>query len=94
MFDFIQDMNNYESRKIGRNEVNELTVSTAFTSDEGYETAIIDKNGVHPVERYKTIEKAEKGHKIWCKEAKTVETIIKLGWLDDLVEPEVITIER
>ncbi|MFW9872524.1 MAG: hypothetical protein ACFFG0_05425 [Candidatus Thorarchaeota archaeon] len=82
---FILDMNNYDSRKIARvepEENNGIGVSTAYTSDEGYETALFDSNGVHPVERYGTKEKAEKGHKKWVDFAKegNGKKVIKLGW--------------
>lgn len=94
MFEFLKDIGNYESRKLGRTTVNGLTVSTAYTSDEGYETAIIDENGVHPVERYLSKEDAQIGHDKWCKKAETVETVTKLGGLGGLVDDQVITIIR
>ena len=94
MFNFFNDMFNYENRKIGRTEVNGIIVSTAYTSDEGYETAILDENGVHPVERYNSKSVAEIGHEKWCKAAETLETITKLGGFGGLVEDEVITISR
>lgn len=93
MFEFLNDIGNYEKRKLGKTEVNGLTVSTAYTSDEGYETALIDKNGVHPVERYPDKEAAEMGHAAWCEKAKTIETVTELGcW--GLVEDEQIQIVR
>lgn len=71
MFKFMADSNNYEDRKVALNTINRdkgyLELSTAYTSDEGYETAIIDFNGVHPVERYSNKEKAIKGHSKWKK---------------------------
>ena len=94
MFEFINDMGNYDTRKLGRTEVNGVTVSTAYTSDEGYETALLDANGVHPVERYNSKSEAEKGHEKWCKEAETVETVTKLGGFGGLVDDKVITIVR
>lgn len=93
MFQFINDIGNYESRKLGKTEVNGLIVSTAYTSDGGYETAIIDANKVHPVERYDSKEKAQTGHEKWCKEAESIETINKLGWLG-IVKDEIITLNR
>ncbi len=66
MFSFLQDLDNYESRKVGLDEAQSgIKVSTAYTSDEGYETAIIDSVGVHPVERYPDIKTAKEGHKKW-----------------------------
>lgn len=54
------------SNPIGRDILdNGLIVSTVDTSDMGPETAIIDKNGAHPVERYETVELAEEGHAKW-----------------------------
>lgn len=94
MFKFINDMGNYDTRKLGRTDVNGVTVSTAYTSDEGYETALLDANGVHPVERYDSKSEAEAGHEKWCKEAETVETVTKLGCFGGLVDDEVITIVR
>ena len=40
-------------------------ISTVQTVDMGYETAICDREGAQPVERYKTLEEAEKGHTKW-----------------------------
>lgn len=94
MFEFINDIGNYDTRKLGRTDVNGVTVSTAYTSDEGYETAILDANGVHPVERYDSKSEAEAGHREWCKKAETVETVTKLGGFGGLVDDEVITIVR
>jgi hypothetical protein len=66
MFEFFRDIGNYESRKVARDTSDcGIVVSTCYTSDEGYETALIDGNGVHPVERYPNIEKATKGHYKW-----------------------------
>ena len=84
MFEFLQDIDNYDSRKVSRTEVNGLIVSTAHTSDEGYETALLDDGtpDVHPVERYKSRELAEAGHKRWmafAKKAKNGTKIKKLG---------------
>lgn len=92
-FSFLNDCGNYESRKVGRTDVNGIIVSTAHTSDEGYETALIDKKGVHPVERYSSLKEAQIGHKQWEEKAKTIEKVIKLGaW--GCIEDESITISR
>jgi len=89
IFDFIQDIGTYDLRRIGRVEPednNGIGVSTAYTSDEGFETALLDKNGIHPVERYGTKEDAEKGHIRWVDFAKNGhgKVVKKLGfsWLD------------
>jgi len=93
MFNFLQDIGNYEDRKVGKEEVNNFIISTAYTSDEGYETAIIDENGTHPIERYSDIIKAKEGHQKWIKKAKEIKTgdeIIKLGGWSGLVEDKKI----
>jgi hypothetical protein len=86
-FSFLNDNGNYNARKVGRLEREEnggIGVSTAYTSDEGYETALLDANGAHPVERYKDEEKALLGHEKWVKFAKEYkgEKITKLFWSD------------
>lgn len=86
MFNFFNDAFNYEDRKVRRDEINGLVVSTVYTSDEGYETAILDSIGAHPVERYSSKEEAEIGHKNWCIKAETLEKITELGRLN-LVKP-------
>ena len=87
MFEFLQDINNYEERKVARDEVCGVEVSTVYTSDEGYETALCDANGVHPVQRYETREDAQAGHIVWMEKAKTVTRVVELGgfggWVDD-----------
>ena len=66
IFDFIFDANNYESRKVARDTSKcGIIVSTAYTSDEGFETALLDDSEVYPVERYETKEQAKKGHENW-----------------------------
>lgn len=95
MFDFLQDVGNYNSRKVAdKIEVNGLIVSTAYSSDEGYETAVIDREGIHPVERYTSKQEAIKGHEKWGKQARTLQKVEKLGWLDDFVESETIELKR
>jgi hypothetical protein len=94
IFDFLNDMGTYEDRKIGREYVDGLTVSTAFTSDEGYETAIGDSEGFHPVERYDSKGEAISGHEKWCKEAITLKEIIELGGLGGLVGSSVVSLKR
>lgn len=89
-----RDLTNYDSRKVDRTEINGVTVSTAYTSDYGYETAIIDENGVHPVERYGSDRKAAIcGHDNWKAKAETAEKIIKLGY-GSIVSNCKITLKR
>lgn len=94
MFEFLKDADNFEERKVNRTEINGLIVSTVLTSDEGYETAILDANGTHPVERYATKEHANEGHTKWCKKVPSLTEITKLGWLDGLVEEQQIRLAR
>ena len=93
MFKFLNDIDNYDDRKVASTKVNGVTVSTVYTSDEGYETAILDVNGTHPVERYPNKDAAKIGHDKWAEKAKTATTIIKLGWLG-VVDDKPITINR
>ena len=95
MFSFLQDAGNYEQRKVAKDELeNGVVVSTVDTSDEGYETALLDKEDVHPVERYESRESAETGHRKWLEFAKTVKNgtlIKKLGW-QGLVDSKDVTL--
>ena len=86
IFNFFQDVGNYEQRKVGNTMIKGLRVSTCWTSDEGYETAIEDTVNVYPVERYKTKKLAEKGHLKWCEKARTLKKITRLGGWGGLVE--------
>ncbi len=88
IFSFLLDANNYEEHKVGRDEVDGLTVSTAFSSDEGYETAIIDSVAVYPVQRYDNKEEAERGHQEWIAKCPTLTKVMRLGGLGGLVEAE------
>lgn len=96
MFQFLNDMDNYEDRKVARDELdNGIVVSTAYSSDEGYETALIDKEDAHPVERYAGKEEAIEGHGRWLEFARNYSEgmeVTKLGWLGDLVEDEQIVL--
>jgi hypothetical protein len=89
------DAPNYDERKVARDEVEGLIVSTAFTSDEGYETAILDEGGTHPVERYVTRADAVNGHNHWLAIAKNTETteITQLGY-GKMLEAEVVHLLR
>lgn len=62
---------NYDARKVARDELeNGLIVSTAYTNDYGYETAILNTAGtVYPVERYERAlnEQVKAGHEKWAK---------------------------
>lgn len=93
LFRSFQDADNYEQRKVALDKVNGLDVSTVYSSDMGYETALCDKNGAHPVERYESRELAVIGHSDWLKKAASIETVTELGY-GELADPEEITLER
>ena len=60
------DAYNYDERKVAEKEqIGLFKVSSCYTSDMGYETAICYADGVYPVERYKTKEECIDGHKKW-----------------------------
>ncbi len=73
MFDFLGMDGNYEDRKVGRHETENLFVSTVEVtdSDKPYETAVQHKsyndNALIIVELYDTIKQAKTGHKKWIK---------------------------
>lgn len=75
-----------ELEDIGRTQCsnNSLFVSTVNTPDMGLETAIVDKNGAHPVERYSSEESARLGHEKWVKfcedDSTLIKTVTKLGY--------------
>lgn len=82
------------STPVDRATVNGLIVSTVLTTDLGYETAIIDRHGAHPVERYPDKEAAQKGHNTWCLDALTVTQIRVLGCSDLDIDEEIIELYR
>lgn len=60
--------------------VDDLVVSTVDTTDLGWETAIMDAEGAHPVERYESARQAKKGHKRWCKRVVGETSIPEIGY--------------
>lgn len=103
MLDLLQastDMyGNYDDCKVervGPLENGGVGVSTTWTTDCGYETALLDDSGAHLVERYPERESAVKGHKKWVKFAKNYQegdTITKLSW-GGLTANKEITLKR
>lgn len=78
--------------RIARDEVDGLIVSTVDSGDMGPETAVIDRNGTHPVERYESEDEARKGHVAWVENIrKGVRKVTKLGY-GRLIEDEPITL--
>lgn len=66
---------------IARTEIDGFIVSTVDSMDMGYETAIIDANGTHPVQHYNTEEEAIDGHDDWVDGiSKGVRRVTKLGY--------------
>ena len=52
---------------VGRDTIEDYTIDTCYTVDQGYETAIWkDKGDIVVVQRYPDRESAEAGHKVWC----------------------------
>lgn len=78
------------SKKLIRTEVYGLIISSVWTPDCGFETAIIDNNGIYVVERYKTEKQMVKGHQKWCKKAKTIKEVRELSWLGITDEKDII----
>lgn len=67
----ILDADNYDERKVAEKEqVGEFKISSCYTSDMGYETAIGYKDEFYPVERYDTKEECIEGHNKWIEWAK------------------------
>ena len=90
----MSDAGNYRERKVDRTTVKGLIVSTAYSSDCGYETAIIDTVKVHPVERYSNKNEAIIGHKKWVKKAENLEKVIRLGDADGWLKEEEVILKR
>ena len=71
MFGFLQDMENYEERKVNKTDYDWGMISTAKVSDgrKPYETAVKHRDyndeKMVIVDCYDTIEEAEKGHDKW-----------------------------
>lgn len=94
MFKFILDIDDYEDRKVARSVVGGYIVSTALTSDEGYETAICAADGAHPVERYANRQSAEIGHSVWIKRMESPPVkILALGGLYGMVKNKTIILK-
>lgn len=72
-FNFLQDMGNYQDRKVDRFESDDLIVSTARVSDglQPYETAIAHRyyndGNLIAVQGYDSKQEAQDGHDKWVK---------------------------
>lgn len=81
----ILDANNYDDRKVAEKEqVGEFKISSCYTSDMGYETAVIYKDEVYPVERYISKEECIEGHNKWIEWAKNKPKIIPYLQFDNV----------
>ena len=74
-----------------------LGVSTVQIADMPgweYETAILDAEGAHPVERYHTPAEAEAGHLRWVEASKDLVTIICIGGWEGAVPDKEVHLKR
>ena len=96
VMNFENVMGSYDDRKLAEiEETKGLKISTCWTDDMGFETAIIDKVGVHPVERYQSRKEALDGHYKWIDFAKDLSNhfVLKLGY-GELIEDKTIKLSR
>src|SRR3990167_617491 len=87
----------YNRREVDKTWVNGIGVSTVWTDYFGvYETALLDDNGTHPVERHETKEDAIKGHKKWVKFAEKGEgkKVTKLGDGEIVEDEDILLVKK
>lgn len=75
-----KDKGTLHERRVNETRVDGLRVSTVYTSDMGYETAILDEKRIVPVERYESKEKAIIGHDEWVKKIVGMKEVTELSW--------------
>ena len=64
--------NSHDADLIGRDQVDDYTIDTCLTADQGYETAVWRGNhNMVIVARYATREKAVLGHREWVDRCKS-----------------------
>lgn len=81
-------MNNDYSKadKVGNDIIDDYTIDTCDTVDQGYETAMWKDDGdIIIVERYPNKMRAEIGHSKWCEFAKTNPKFVYSVQLDEFV---------
>lgn len=62
---------NNRSEVIGHDTVNDYTIDTCYTIDQGWETAVWKGNNpMIIVDRYASKEDAQEGHENWCEACK------------------------
>jgi hypothetical protein len=80
-------------RRVALNEIDGFSISTAYTDDQGYETAVSGTDGHwHPVERYGSKEMAAAGHFKWVQLIKDGKRDITVLGYDDIIDPQNITL--
>lgn len=82
-----------EGARITPEENGGVGVSTVLSQDFGWETALLDAIGAHPVQRYETRDEALAGHDAWVAKAKDGLNVTKLGSEDGAVQDYEIEIE-
>lgn len=68
--------------RIGKEYVAGLAISTVVPPDgvAGWETAVAREGGSwHPVQRYETLEEAERGHADWVARAPELDRVMDIG---------------
>lgn len=65
--------NDHDSDLIGRDQVDDYTIDTCLTADQGYETAVwVGDHNMVIVARYATREEAVLGHYEWLIDVKVI----------------------
>ena len=76
-----------DNNKVLRHAINDYTIDSCWTFDEGYETAIWYKDHkMIIVERYNDEEEMKKGHKKWCEFVKNNPKEVYSVQLDEICE--------
>lgn len=63
--------NNHDADLVGHNQIDDYTIDTCLTADQGYETAVwVADHDMIIVARYATKEEAALGHYKWVRKCK------------------------
>ena len=69
--------NDHDSDLIGRDQVDDYTIDTCLTADQGYETAVwVADHNMVIVARYATREEAVLGHREWVNRCKSLPVLL------------------
>lgn len=69
--------NDHDSDLIGRDQVDDYTIDTCLTADQGYETAVwVADHNMVIVARYATREEAVLGHREWLIDVKAIPVLL------------------